>query len=312
MRSIVLKLLCVALCLSMLPVIAMATEEAANITEDTTITATGYDSTAFLEDGNVDSYKTSNGDAVIRLENSEGMAGIYLMFDLEYGAYTITDNVSGNSVTAGQHGMLHEYVDLAGAFGSEPTDITLIFDNGSVRLSELSVFSAGTLPENVQSWRAPYEGGADITLFATHGDDDQLFFAGLLPLYAGEKDLRVQVVYLTDHRNLTKSRTHEMLNGLWSVGVTAYPVFGAFADFRIDDLEGTYEEYENLGTSKGDLQGFVVEQIRRFKPQVAVGHDIKGEYGHGMHMVYADLLLKSLDMTKVRHMGDSEAVSASL
>ena len=46
-----------------------------------------------------------------------------------------------------------------------------------------------------------------------------------------------------------------------------------------------------------ELQSFVVEQIRRFKPLVAVGHDLKGEYGHGMHMVYSDLLVKSLTMT---------------
>ena len=39
------------------------------------------------------------------------------------------------------------------------------------------------------------------------------------------------------------------------------------------------------------------DQIRRFKPQVAVGHDIKGEYGHGMHMVYTDLLIHALDIT---------------
>ena len=297
MKPFFLKLLCVMLCLCMLPVCVMAAEQAADITKDTVVTATGYDSTGFLTDGDVDYYKTSDGDTVIRLENPEGMAGIYLLFDLEYGTYTIEDTVSGKTITAGQHGMLHEYVDLAGAFGNEPTSVTLYFDNGSVRLSEISVFSAGALPEHVQVWSVPYEGGADLVLFATHGDDDQLFFAGLLPLYAGERNLRVQVVYLTDHRNLTKSRTHEMLNGLWSVGVAAYPVFGAFADFRIDDLEGTYEEYENLGTSEADLQSFVVEQIRRFKPQVAVGHDIKGEYGHGMHMVYADLLIKSLDMT---------------
>ena len=54
---------------------------------------------------------------------------------------------------------------------------------------------------------------------------------------------------------------------------------------------GTY------GTTREELQSFVVEQIRRFRPQVAIGHDINGEYRHGMHMVYTDLLIKALDMT---------------
>ena len=297
MKPIFYKLLAFMLCLCLLPLPAMAAQEAADITDGTAITATGYDSAGFLTDGDIKSYKTSNGDAVITLKNDAGMAGIYLLFDLEYGEYTVTDHTSGKAITAGAYGMLHEYIDLVAAFGAAPSSVTLTFDNGSVRLSEISVFSAGTLPEFVQVWNAPHDGGADLVLFATHGDDDQLFFAGLLPLYAGEKGLRVQVVYLTDHRNLTNSRTHEMINGLWSVGVTAYPVFGSFADFRIDDLQGTYDEYESLGTSQQELQSFVVEQIRRFKPLVAVGHDIAGEYGHGMHMVYTDLLVKSLSVT---------------
>jgi hypothetical protein len=89
-----------------------------------------------------------------------------------------------------------------------------------------------------------------------------------------------------------------MLNGLWAVGVTAYPVFGGFADFLIEDLQRSYEEYlYTYGTTREELQSFVVEQIRRFRPQVAIGHDINGEYRHGMHMVYTDLLIKALDMT---------------
>ena len=242
MKSVICKVLALALCLTLLPVYASAEETAADITKSTTITATGYSSTGFLKDGDTKNYKSSNGNVVLTLENEEGMAGLYLLFDLEYGEYTIKDNTSGKTMPAGAYSMLHEYIDLVAAFGEMPTSVSLLFENGKVRLSEITVFGKGELPEYVQIWHAPHEGGADLVLFASHGDDDQLFFAGLLPLYAGEKGLRVQVVYLTDHRNLTNSRTHEMLNGLWNVGVTAYPVFGDFADFRIDDLEDTYDE----------------------------------------------------------------------
>ena len=297
MKSVFYRLAIIMLCICILPIYATASETAIDITKDTAISATGYSSVGFLMDGDIKNYKNSSGDATITLENDAGMAGIYLLFDLEYGAYTVTDNTTGKTATAGALGMLHEYIDLVAAFGSTPKSVSLSFDNGAVRLSEISVYAEGKLPESVQVWNAPHEGGADLVLFASHGDDDQLFFAGLLPLYAGEKGLRVQVVYLTDHRNLTNSRTHEMLNGLWNVGVRAYPVFGSFADFRIDSLQGTYDEYASLGTSKEDLQDFVVEQIRRFKPLVAVGHDINGEYGHGMHMVYADLLINALSIT---------------
>ena len=298
MKPVYYKLCAAILCLSLLICFlpSASAAEAADITGETAVSGTGYDSFSFLTDGNPDSYRTSGSSAAITLKNSSGMAGIYLLFDLEYGSYTVT--ASGQTFTAGTHGMLHEYIDLQAAFGTCPTELTIAFDNGSVRLSELYVFSEGTLPDFVQTWQAPLDGKADLVLFASHGDDDQLFFAGLLPYYATRSECAVQVVYLTDHRNLTKARTHEMLNGLWAVGVRAYPVFGRFADFRIDDLQDTYDEYRySYGTSRDDLQSFVVEQIRRFRPQVAVGHDLQGEYGHGMHMVYADLLVKSLELT---------------
>ena len=295
MRRVFALILCCALMAGLVCTVSAAPDPQ-DINDTTTFTGSGYGSFGFLSDKDIATYKTSDGDASITLSNDQGIASLYLMFDLEYGEYTITSD--GKTFTAGKDEILHEYVDLIAAFGTAPKSVTLDFANGSVRLSEIYVFSGTDVPDFVQKWSAPHEGGADIVLFATHGDDDQLYFAGLLPLYAKAKDCRVQVVYLTDHRNITKGRIHEMINGLWAVGVRAYPVFGRFADFRIDDLEETYETYENsYNTSREDLQGFVVEQIRRFKPQVSVGHDLKGEYGHGMHMVYADLLTKAIDLT---------------
>ncbi len=286
-------LLCLCALIGLAPGVSAQEQTAVDITAQTTLTGTGYDSFRFLTDGNIDSYRRSGGNVTLTLENEAGIGGLYFMFDLEYGAYTIVDNTTGTTVTAGEYGMLHEYVELPQA----ATSVTVKFENGKVRLSEIRVFSPGNAPEDVQVWDKPLDGGADILLFSAHGDDDQLFFAGLLPLYAGAKDARVQVVYMTDHRNLTNVRTHEMLNGLWAVGVKAYPVFGDFNDFRIDDLERTYREYASQGVSKEELLGFVVEQLRRFKPLVAVSHDINGEYGHGMHMAYTDCLIKALDVS---------------
>ena len=41
----------------------------------------------------------------------------------------------------------------------------------------------------------------------------------------------------------------------------------------------------------------MVENVRRFRPKVAVGHDLRGEYGHGMHMVYAELLCEAVNIS---------------
>ncbi len=273
---------------------------AEDITASTVITGTGYQNFSFLQDGNVSAYRTSSGNAQITLENPKGIGSLYLMFDLEYGSYTLTDNKTGVTATAGTYGILHEFVDVYSLLGACPTSVTLRFESGAVRLSEIYSFTSGQTPDFVQKWQAPLENGADIVLFSTHSDDDQLFFAGLVPLYAGEKKCRVQVVLMTDHREgpyATNLRTHEVINGLWAAGLTAYPVFGKFIDYRIDSLEGMYAYYEKLGTTKDDLMDFMVTQLRRFKPQVAITHDINGEYGHGMHRIYADLLINALDIT---------------
>lgn len=290
-------LILLALLLTVTSSVFASEETSEEITDTTEITGTGYDSFAFLTDGNTGSYKNSAESAQLILSNPAGIGGIYIMFDIEYGAYTITEPNTGKTITAGQYNMLHEFIDLSEAFGGPVKSIAISFSNGKVRMSEIRVFTEGTPPANVQLWQPPLDGKTDLLLLATHGDDDQLFFAGLLPYYAGELGVNVQVAYMTDHRNLTNARTHEMLNGLWSVGVTAYPVFGEFADFRIDSLQGTYDEYRRLGTDKTELLEFVVTQLRRFKPLVVVGHDLNGEYGHGMHMVYSDLLVQALDIT---------------
>lgn len=288
-------LTCTALFFALLAVLsptALATSDEGGEKVKLRITGSGYNNFSFLTDGNIDTYYSSASSCTATLESDTAFGSLYLMFDLEYGQYTITDNTNGLSYTAGEYSMLHEYVEL-----EQPTNsVTLQFENGNVWLSEISAYTAGKVPEGVQVWNPPHDGQTDLMLMATHGDDDQLFFAGLLPLYAGERGYNVQVVYMTDHRNTTRERTHEMLNGLWAVGVDAYPVFGSFLDFRLDSLNDTYWQYEQLGTTKEELQSFVVEMVRRFKPQVVVAHDFEGEYGHGMHMVYVDLLTMSLDV----------------
>lgn len=286
-----------ALCLTaaLLPCVRVSAA-AKDISASTIVSGTGFQDFSFLINKDTSIAEKSDEQATIRMENSHGIGSLYLIFYWEHGEYTIINNTTGEQITAGQKEYLHEYVDIAGQFGSTPTDITLCFQR-EVHLTEIYVFSEGETPGFVQKWNEPHNGNADIVLFSTHGDDEQLFFAGLLPYYAVERDLNVQVVYMTSHRNNSTHRVHEALNGLWAVGIRAYPVFGSFSDFRIDDMEKTYIAYKHLGVSQDDLVSFLVEQIRRFKPIVAVGHDINGEYGHGMHQVYTDCLIKALPIT---------------
>jgi len=184
-----------------------------------------------------------------------------------------------------------EFVDLTACFGAPPKSITISFDNGPAQFHELQVYTEGEVPDSVQKWEHPEEGKIDLILFSTHSDDDQLFFAGLLPYYGVERGYEALVVYLTDHNNTAPGRRHEVLNGLWAVGIRNYPVLGSYPDFGdARDLAEGFRKYEARGYSREHMTGFVVEQLRRFKPYVAVGHDFNGEYGHAQHKVYAQLV----------------------
>ena len=235
--------------------------------------------------------------AEITLTYETGFGSLYLVFTGSYGAYTMTNNDTGAVHTCGTHGFLYEFLDLVEIFGTAPTSVTLTFDNGPVTINEIVAYTPGQVPDTVQKWEAPKEDGTDLILFSTHGDDEQLFFAGLLPYYAAELDWEVLVVHLTDHHNVdTTRRVREMLAGLWAVGVKTYPVIGHFEDVKTSGLQDTYKWFEREGRTKEELLGFVVEQLRRFNPKVAA-HDFKGEYRHGEHMLYADLVAQALEIS---------------
>lgn len=288
LRRLIILTICVCLCLSCaLPAHA---QTARDITAAIVFSGGGFEDYSFLTDENETEYQYTED--ALTLSCDSGIGGIFLVFD-QIAPFEIREPRSGKTVTRDSR-YLHEYADLQELSAEAPTEITLHFPQGA-SLCEIRVYSPGPVPDTVQRWSDPLEGGADMVLFSTHGDDEQLYFAGLLPEYAGQRQLDVQVVYMTGHDNICGSeRKHEMLNGLWAVGVRAYPVFGPFPDFKLPDREETYTEYENLGFSRADLLRFMVRCLRRFRPQVAIGHDLLGEYGHGMHMVYADLLTQAV------------------
>ena len=275
------------------------TPPAQDLTELVQVTdSSGFSKTSILFDGREDNVLSSTGtQASLTLESPEGIGSLYIRFETEYGAYTLTDNTTGKSHTCGEDLFVHEFIDVESAFGAASTSLTLNFDHGSVLISEITVYSPGQVPDSVQRWSHPVEGRTDLILFSTHGDDEHLFFAGILPYYAVEQGYEVLVVYLTDHSNNYPERVHEMLNGLWAVGIRAYPVLGDFPDLYSEKKWECYDRFAYWGYSRDDLIEWAVEILRRIKPMVTVGHSFYGEYGHGQHMVYADVLAAALEIS---------------
>jgi LmbE family N-acetylglucosaminyl deacetylase len=289
------------LCLSFSLLSSFAREETArDLTAESVFSLDGFTDGERATDGKAEwgAYAASNG-GTVKITCDIPIGALYMRFNELSDPYVLVAN--GKQMLFGKDLYLHEYLDLEKTFG-EVKELTLYFHT-SCNVSEITVLSEGKKPENMQIWE-PVCTDSDLLLFSSHSDDDQLFFAGVIPRYCAE-GYRVQVAYLTNHPDWPVRR-HELLDGLWAAGCKNYPVMGTFADFRKDDLEATVAEYENLGVSYEELSAFVVETIRQTRPSVVVSHDVNGEYGHGMH-----LLLSKMVREQTPYAADASAFPAS-
>lgn len=249
-------------------------------------------SVSALTDGSEETYTDLPAGAAVTITSETEIASLYVIFDRIYGAWTLSDGTT--EIVCGTNGYLHEYIDVTEKLGHSPNSLTLTFAERDCSLSEVHLFGAGAVPSWVQIWEPPCE-EADLLLFSTHIDDEHLFFAGVLPYYAVARALDVQVVYFTDPFQYHE-RPHEQLNGLWTVGVRHYPVSGDYVDMRSYSSAEAYAHQKNYGFTRDDMVRSQVELLRRFRPQVVVGHDINGEYGHGQHMINCETLMEGLDL----------------
>jgi len=253
-------------------------EDAKEITKDVTFTVNNSNITR-LSDSNEKTYITLNkgSNLIITNPNAENINQLYIVYELSSKTGSITTSDS-STTKLGENNFLHEYVDTK----KNSSSVTLTYDE-DVKISEIRVFSEGNTPSDVQKWVK--ETKTDLMIFSTHADDEQLFFAGVMPTYINQGK-KVHVVYLARHDvglYYAPSRMHEQLNGLWSLGVTDYPTFGLIPDAYSESLEVARSQMNNAGFTDEDVIKFDVEQIRKYKPYVILGHDENGEYGHGQH-----------------------------
>lgn len=207
--------------------------------------------------------------------------GVYVCFGDKVIPWQVQVQQNGkwNTVYTDDGAFAHQYVALEGvsAFRLAPvTDKQTEFT-----LSELFVFGEGETPSFVQQWQ-PAPEKADLLVLSAHPDDEVLFFGGAIPYYAGELHKNVVVAYLTCG---TMERRSELLNGLWEMGVRTYPVIGDFWDKYSKKLDTAYDVW-----GKNKINHFIITLLRQYKPDVVVTHDVKGEYGHGAHLVCADAM----------------------
>lgn len=202
--------------------------------------------------------------------------GVYVCFAImpESWEIQIGDGEQWETYQQGDSRFLHGFVSIPE--GAEHVRLLARSENKeNLCINELYVLGAGDVPGWVQRWEPTHE-KADILFVSTHPDDELIFFGGAIPTYAVEQQRKVVVAYFT-HSNTTRSS--ELLNGLWHMGVRNYPVMG---DFRDIYPKSVTEAYSYAG-GKNKIRGWMTGLYRQFKPEVVVTQDTKGEYGHPQH-----------------------------
>lgn len=210
------------------------------------------------------------------------IAGLYVCFGNMPESWEIQTSDDGKdwfTAVPGDTRFLHAYVALPQPAQHVRLAVTSE-KKTALRINDLFVLSEGDLPDWVQVWQ-PTEEKADILFLSTHPDDELIFFGGAIPTYAVEQQRKVVVAYFT-RSNTTRSS--ELLNGLWHMGVRTYPVIGNFKDSYAKNLKAAYKS----AGGKGKVNEWIVGLYRQYKPEVVVTQDTHGEYGHKQHMMIAD------------------------
>ena len=256
---------------------------AEQITEGYRILIDGFDNSPSVLDHNHYSKITVKDDQVLSVESATAFSNIYIEWDVIPGLYELVWD--GGRISCGENGFFHEFIRLP----QPVTQVRFAFPDASKHvICQVDLFTAGSAPEGVQVWLPPCE-EADILVFPTHSDDDVLFFGPLMAYYAIEKEYKIQTAFMVEHHGYPE-RNHERLNGLWEMGIRHYPILGTAPDTPTYDITAAMTHY-----ASSNIDQWQVEQIRRCKPFVVVGHDFEGEYGNGGHKVNAYYLAQTVE-----------------
>ena len=272
--ALILALAAILLCLC-----AFATaEEAAEITEGITFESNGKNKE--YENMRDDDFRTyfplKEKKGWLEVHTEEPVYGVYLMqfekntVELGYELQLKDENGEWQAAARGGQYLVHWHPLEKGV-----TEFRIYGTSQErIRVAELRLYGEGEKPRAVQDWNTI--GKCDMMLLTGHPDDELLWFAGLLPTYAGERGLRVQLAVMAPTGG---ERKLELLHAIWHCGVTAYPEFIGLVDKNGKTVEGQYTAWKG----KNRVLRLVTEVIRKHQPEVLVTHGEKGEYGHGAH-----------------------------
>lgn len=278
-----MKKITLILILSFVFCIKVYAEERYNFTTETKIYINGEQAEK-LNDNNYFTYEKVKANNTIEIYSPKDIVGVYIIYYLNAQIGELSYN--GHWQRIGNNGFLHEYIELDGQ--SNLIDLTYKND---VTIKEIFLFDKVS-PDWVEKWENPHD-DADILLFPAHGDDEHIFFAGLIPKMIDDGK-KIQVAYFVDHSNWP-IRYDEQLRGLWEAGLRNYPLFGIIPDAYSTSLDGALKNLKKSNVTIDDATKYMVDTIRKFKPEVVVAHDENGEYGHGQHRLSTYVLENAIN-----------------
>ena len=227
------------------------------------------------------SWQGKGGVLTVKLPKNTPAQGLQLSFLIQACPVKVTAlDAAGEPMgeTVYDQRFLHAWVPLK---AESAYQVEAVDPAADIRINRIRVFTGDERPREAQTWHEP-EGPLDMLLIVTHPDDELLWFGGLLPTYAGERHMNVMVAYAAVQGALKKRRYNELLDGLWTCGVTAYPELGPFNDFQVKTVETVVKRW-----GEGAAQAWCTGLIRKYRPKVVVTQDLRGESGHKQHRALA-------------------------
>ena len=166
----------------------------------------------------------------------------------------------------------------------------------------------GHAPAQTYDWQPPPN---KITLLAVwaHPDDEGIWGGGSLPYYSTVLNVPTMLVCMT--YGWGDPRENELRDAAWTYGLRYEPLFGQFADINssvdpnnpyTNTIDMTWDYWAGVGfkgdgsnveAGKARAINYVAEQIRRYRPDVIITHDVNGETGHDNHKATAYAVMRA-------------------
>ncbi len=259
------------------PLSALAEEDgdAQDLTKKCTFDFGAYDDAdQYVLNNSLQSYSTFRPGTVVTVSWTEDVLASSLClqwFEVPTGVRVIQSDADGTEL---KNELLAPNPESIVPIDVRARSIELRIEIKKEKLSQLHVFSEGTLPEPFHEWIETPE-HLDYLLIATHPDDDVLYLGSVVPTYGAEQGYVGSIAYVTCQ---TRRRMTEAENGAWTMGLRYRPLFLGFPDVPRNSsarLKATFV-YE-------DVLRAVVQTYRKYHPVVVFAQDKDGEYGHWQH-----------------------------